>query len=44
MLKYIFIIGALFTACLAGAQSNKDEVDLMQTESGMQIHYNVPFR
>jgi hypothetical protein len=36
MKKYIFIIAALFTASLVSAQSNKEEVDLMQAALGMQ--------
>jgi hypothetical protein len=36
MKKYIFIIAALFTVSLVRAQSNKEEVDLMQAALGMQ--------
>jgi hypothetical protein len=36
MKKYIFIIAALFTASLVSAQSNKEEVDLIQAALGMQ--------
>jgi hypothetical protein len=35
MKKYIFIIAALFMASLASAQSNKEEIDLMQAALGM---------
>jgi hypothetical protein len=35
MKKYIFIIAALFIASFAKAQSNKEEVDLMQAQFGM---------
>jgi hypothetical protein len=35
MKKYIFIIVALFIASFAKAQSNKEEVDLMQAQFGM---------
>lgn len=35
MKKYIFIIAALFMASFANAQSNKEEVDLMQAAFGM---------
>jgi len=35
MKKYILIIVALFTASFANAQSNKEEVDLMQAAFGM---------
>ena len=35
MKKYLFIIAALFTATFANAQSNKEEVDLMQAAFGM---------
>lgn len=35
MKKYIFIITALFMASIANAQSNKEEVDLMQAAFGM---------
>jgi hypothetical protein len=36
MKKYIFIIAALFTTSLLCAQSNKEEVDLMQAALGME--------
>jgi hypothetical protein len=35
MKKYIFIIAALFMSSFASAQSNKEEVDLMQAAFGM---------
>jgi hypothetical protein len=35
MKKYILIIAALFIGSFAGAQSNKEEVDLMQAAFGM---------
>jgi hypothetical protein len=35
MKKYIFIIAGLFMASFANAQSNKEEVDLMQAAFGM---------
>ncbi len=35
MKKYIFIIAALFSTYLVSAQSNKEEVDLMQAAFGM---------
>ena len=35
MKKYIIIISALFMASFASAQSNKEEVDLMQAAFGM---------
>jgi hypothetical protein len=35
MKKYIFIIAALFMASFASAQSNKEEIDLMQASLGM---------
>lgn len=36
MKKYIFIIASLFLASFAGAQSNKEEVDLVQAAFGME--------
>jgi len=35
MKKYIFIVSALFLASFANAQSNKEEVDLIQAAFGM---------